>query len=86
MEFYRGLSLSPHHDSKSAAVIKCETDSDLTRVHFVHGDITALQENAQFDAALAILVAHSIPLRSKGILLYQYFPIVLKAQAILLQL
>jgi tRNA (cmo5U34)-methyltransferase len=46
---------------EKAQQLLSETNRDLTRVHFVHGDTTALQESAQFDAALAILVAHFIP-------------------------
>lgn len=59
------------------------TNSDLTRVHFVHGDTTALQENAQFDAALVILVAHFISLEAKPFFFADIFRC-LKAQAILL--
>ena len=58
-------------------------NSDLTRVNFVHGDTTALQENAQFDAALVILVAHFIPLETKPFFFEDIFRC-LKAQAILL--
>ena len=58
-------------------------NSDLTRVRFVHGDTTALQENAQFDAALVILVAHFIPLETKSFFFADIFRC-LKAQAILL--
>ena len=59
------------------------TQSDLTRVRFVHGDTTALQESAQFDAALAILVAHFIPLEAKPFFFADILRC-LKTQAILL--
>lgn len=59
------------------------THGDLTRVRFVHGDTTALPENAQFDAALAILVAHFIPLPEKTFFFADILRC-LKTQAILL--
>ena len=59
------------------------THSDVARVRFVHGDTMALQESAQFDAALAILVAHFIPLEAKPFFFADILRC-LKTQAILL--
>ena len=68
---------------EKAQQLLSETHRDLTRVHFVHGDTTALQESAQFDAALAILVAHFIPLEAKPFFFADILRC-LKNQAILL--
>ena len=69
---------------EKAQQLLSETHRDLTRVHFVHGDTTtALQASAQFDAALAILVAHFIPLEAKPFFFADILRC-LKTQAILL--
>lgn len=59
------------------------TDSDLARVCFIHGDSTAVQTSEQFDAALAILVSHFIPLQSKRFFFTDIFRC-LKPDAVLL--